>query len=61
MPKLDLYVRPTRSKPALVYFHKSAVNLIPEFQWAKELIKCDADIRSMCSRGFAEQFYLSNK
>lgn len=61
VPKLDLYIRPTRSKPALVYFHKSAVNLIPEFQWAKEFIKCDADIRSMCSRGFAEQFYLSNK
>ena len=61
VPKLDLYIRPKRSKPALVYFHKSAVNLIPEFQWAKEFIKCDADIRSMCSRGFAEQFYLSNK
>lgn len=61
VPKLDLYVRPNRKKPGLVYFHKSAVNLIPEFQWAKDFIKCDADIRSMCSRGFAYQFYLKNK
>ena len=55
-----LYIRPGRSKPGLVYFHKSAVDLIPEMQWAKESIKCDADIRSMCSRGFAEAFYLVN-
>jgi len=61
VPKLDLYVRPGRSKPGLVYFHKSAVNLIPEMQWAKDYIKCDADIRSMCSRGFAKQFYRCNR
>lgn len=60
-PKLDLYVRPGRSKPGLVNLHKSAVDLIPEMQWAKDHIKCDADIRSMCSRGFAEQFYLANR
>lgn len=61
VPKIEgLYIRPGRSKPGLVYFHKSAVDLIPEFQWAKEYIKCDTDIRSMCSRGFAEQFFLSN-
>lgn len=62
VPKNEaLYIRPGRSKPGLVYFHKSAVNLIPEMQWAAESIKCDADIRSMCSRGFAEQFFLSNQ
>lgn len=60
VPKLDLYIRPGRRKPGLVYLHKSAVNLIPEMQWAKDKIKCDADIRSMCSQGFAEQFFKAN-
>ena len=57
----DIYVRPGRPKPALAFLHKSAVNLIPEFQWARDKIKCDADIRSMCSQGFAEEFFLNNK
>lgn len=61
VPKLDLYIRPGRSKPGLVYFHKSAVNLIPEMQWAKDSIKCDADIRSMCSQGFAREFFNFNR
>lgn len=56
----NLYVRPGRGKPALAFLHKSAVNLIEEFQWAKAHIKTDADIRSMCSQGFAEDFYLVN-
>ena len=56
-----LYIRPGRLKPGLVYFHKSAVDLIPEMQWAKESIKCDADIRSMCSRGFAQEFFKNNR
>ena len=61
VPKNDkLYVRPGRPKPALAFLHKSAVNLIPEFEWAKEHIKTDADIRSMCSQGFAKAFYNSN-
>lgn len=57
----NLYIRPGRSKPGLVYFHKSAVDLIPEFAWAKEKIKCDADIRSMCSQGFAQAFFNNNR
>jgi len=60
-PKLDLYIKPGRSKPGLDCLHKSAVDLIPEMQWAKDRIKCDADIRSMCSDGFAKAFYLANK
>ena len=60
-PKNDkLYIRPGRKKPALAFLHKSAVDLIPEMQWAKEKIKTDADIRSMCSDGFAREFYLEN-
>lgn len=61
VPKLDLYCRPGRKKPGLVYLHKSAVDLIPEMQWAKDHIKCDADIRSMCSKGFARQFFENNR
>jgi len=62
VPKIPkLYVRPGRTKPGLVYFHKSAVKIIPEMQWASEYIKTDADIRSMCSQGFAKAFYEANK
>lgn len=61
VPKLPLYIRPGRSKPGLVYFHKSTVDLIPEMQWAKDKIKNDADLRSMCSQGFAREFYLYNQ
>ena len=62
VPKNEkLYVRPNRPKPALAFLHKSAVDLIPEFEWAKEHIKTDADIRSMCSQGFAKAFYEANK
>lgn len=61
VPKIpELYTRPGRPKPGLAFFHKSAVNLIPEMQWASEYIKTDADIRSMCSQGFAEAFYKCN-
>ena len=62
VPKNDkLYIRPGRKKPGLVYLHKSAINLIPEFEFAREHIKCDADIRSMCSQGFAKAFYHANR
>jgi hypothetical protein len=62
VPKIpELYIRPGRTKPGLAFLHKSAINLIPEMQWAKEYIKCDSDIRSMCSMGFAKAFYEANK
>jgi len=53
----NLYIRPGRSKPALAFLHKSAIDLIPEFDFAREYIKCDADFRSLCSQGFAKAFY----
>lgn len=59
--KIDLWIRKGRTKPALVYLHKSAINLIPEFEFAREYIKCDADLRSMCSQGFAKAFYEANR
>jgi hypothetical protein len=59
--KIDgLYQRPGRTKPALAFMHKSAVDLIPEMAWAKDLIHEDADLRSMCSDGFAKAFYYAN-
>jgi hypothetical protein len=57
----SLYVRPGRKKPSLAFLHKSAVELIPEFYFAKNNIKSDADFRSMCSQGFAEAFFRVNK
>lgn len=62
VPKIsELYIRPGRKKPGLVYFHKSAAKMIPEMNWAIDKIKNDSDIRSMCSRGFAKEFYIHNK
>ena len=61
VPKNEsLYIRPSRSKPSLAIMHKSAIDLIPEFEFAREHIKCDADLRSMCSQGFAKAFYEAN-
>lgn len=59
--KINLYTRPGRKKPNLAFLHKSAVDRIPEFGFAKDAIKTDADLRSMCSQGFAKQFYLANR
>lgn len=59
--KLNLYTRPGRKKPNLAFLHKSAVDIIPEFNFAKQYIKTDVDLRSMCSQGFAKQFYLYNR
>lgn len=56
-----LYVRPTRGKPSLAFLHKSAADVIDEFAWARHLIKCDADLRSMCSQGFAQNFFECNQ
>lgn len=62
VPKIDeLYVRPGRPKPSLAFLHKSAVDFIPEMQWAKHLINDDMSIRSWCSQGFAKAFYEANK
>lgn len=61
VPKIDeLYIRPGRKKPSLAYLHKSSIDLISEFQWARKYIKSDSDIRSMCSQGFAKAFYKIN-
>jgi len=57
----NLYVRPGRKKPSLAFLHKSAINDIPEFEKFKNKINNDADFRSLCSQGFAQDFYEVNK
>lgn len=59
--KLPLYTRPGRGKPNLAFFHKSAAAQIPEFAFAADRIKTDADLRSMCGQGFAKAFYDANR
>ena len=56
-----LYVRPGRPKPSLAFLHKSAIHDIPEFEPFKENIHTDADFRSLCSQGFAREFYENNR
>lgn len=56
----DLYIRARDTMPSLVMLHKSAINFLPEYEWCKDRIKKDADIRSLCSAGFAKEFYKSN-
>jgi hypothetical protein len=57
----ELWKRKDRKIAALAYLHKSSKNLIPEFEWAKDLINNDMSLRSMCSQGFAKAFYEVNK
>lgn len=62
VPKNDkLYIRPGRSKPSLAFLHKSAIENIPEFEQFVDSIHTDADFRSLCSQGFAQEFYKNNK
>lgn len=62
VPKNEkLYVRPTRQKPSLAFLHKQAINFIPEFEFAKQYVKNDADFRSLCSQGFANEFFKHNR
>lgn len=58
--KLGLYQRPGRGKPNLAFLHKSAIDLIPEFDPFKVFVKTDADLRSLCSQGFAAAFKRAN-
>lgn len=57
----NIYQRPTRSKPSLAFMHKSAIKYIDEFKPFESKVKNDADFRSLCSQGFAKQFYLFNQ
>lgn len=61
VPKIpELYTRPGRGKPSLAFMHKSAYDLIPEFQKLPRP-ESDMEFRSLCSQKFATAFYESNK
>lgn len=57
----NLYVRPGRPKPSLAFLHKSAIHNIVEFEPFIKHVHNDADFRSLCSQGFAKQFYNYNR
>lgn len=58
--KLDLWARAGR-KPSIVYLHKSAFQLIPEFRDSgMPTPTTDAELRSLCSQGFAKAFKEAN-
>jgi len=57
----NLYIRPKRNKPSFAFLHKSAIDFMPEFEFAKPFIKNDSDFRSLCSQGFAKAFFDSNR
>lgn len=59
VPKIpELYVRPTRGKPAMASMHKSAVKDIPEFAGFNP--ESDMEFRSLCSQKFARAFFEAN-
>ena len=58
--KIDLWARPGR-KPSIVYLHKSAFERIPEFRDSgMPAPTTDAELRSLCSQGFARAFKEAN-
>ena len=56
----NLYIRPTRKKPSLAFLHKSAIQFIDEWQCFKDKIHDDMSFRSLCSQGFANEFFKEN-
>ena len=59
VPKIkELYVRPGRPKPSIVYLHKSSKKYIPEYKNLN--IKTDAEFRAITPPGFAQAFYEAN-
>lgn len=61
VPKLDLWARPGRLKPSIAYLHKSAFYKIPEFRDSgMPEPETDAELRSLCSQGFAQAFKDAN-
>ena len=62
VPKNDnLYIRPGRNKPNFAFLHKSAIKHIPEFRPFEHLVNTDNCFRSLCSQGFAKEFYMVNE
>jgi len=52
----NLYCRPGRRIASLAFCHKSHIEFINEFKPFAGKIENDADFRSLCSQGFANEF-----
>ncbi len=48
-----LYIRPSRKKPSMAQFHKSAIHDIEEFHCFKDMVHDDMSLRSLASQKFA--------
>lgn len=57
----NLYIKPRGTLPEFTALHKSSIEFIKEFEFAKDFVNVDADFRSLCSQGFAKAFYKANK
>jgi hypothetical protein len=57
----ELYVRPGRGKPSLAFLHRASIRHMPEYSWCSDRVKTDADLRSLCSMGFAKAFKEANQ
>jgi len=55
----ELYIRPGRNKPNMVYLHKSSKKFIKEFDCFQN-VDSDMELRSLCSQKFAQAFYEAN-
>ena len=60
VPKLPLYIRPSRGKPSIAFLHKSAQRLIPQLAQFPEA-ETDAAFRAITPPGFAKAFFEANK
>lgn len=54
----NLYIRPGRGKPNMIWLHKSAKQFIPAYQKFKA--ETDADFRALTPQGFANAFFKAN-
>lgn len=60
VPKItELYIRPNRGKPSLAFLHKSAIKHIRAFDGIT--VNDDMSFRSLCSQGFAKEFFKVNQ
>jgi len=60
VPKIpELYIRPNRGKPSLAFLHKSAIKHIRAFDGIE--VDDDMGFRSLCSQGFANEFFKVNR
>lgn len=58
-PKLNLYIRPNRTKPSISFQHKSMWKNVPQLSFHEP--QTDAEFRAMTPPGFAQAFFKANQ